>query len=466
MTALWLTVLLAFHTVRVPSIQIQGQPYVAPPKLAQAFGWKSSSSQVYQTPNGAVAFQEDQVKVQGKPIVVRSALHQGKRYYHAEDLETVLDRVTGKRVYWDRERSRYILSRYPPSIKSVKISGNKEGIQVEIQHNADLHPTVQSLESQAVRVEIDRGFYKGGHRIPAEGVLSGGEIYHTARGFRLALRFDQPVEFEVRRQKTQFRVTFRPVPVASKKPSPQSPQPKWEKSQDRTLVIVIDPGHGGKDPGAIGRYGTREKTINLAVAKRLKRILEKDLHARVILTRDRDKFVPLRERAEIANRAGADLFISLHCNYERRRRAQGAETYFLSAARTKWERAVQNLENGALKYELGPELDTTDLLKFILSDMAQAQFLKESQSLAVSIQDHLATALKLKNRGVKQAGFYVLLGAYMPSVLVEMGFISHPSEEKRLRQGWYQEKIAKGIAKGIEAFLRNRDRAWVPTFGG
>ncbi len=466
MNALWIGVLLAFHTVRVPSVTLKGAPYVAPDPLARAFGWQQIATKTYQTPRGVLRFDTHAIRFQNTSIEVRTTVYKNARYYHAEDLETVLDRVTGKRTYWDRERSRYILSKYPPSVKRLDLEATSQKVHLQIQHNSDLRPEINSVDPKTVRIEIPRGFYKGAHGFPAQGLLAGAEVFHTARGFRLLLRFERPVTFEVQRRKTTFLAIFRPVPppVAPKPKKPSSPQ--IEPTRREPLVIVIDPGHGGKDPGAIGRYGTREKDINLAVAKRLKRILEKELGARVILTRDRDKFIPLRERAEIANRAGADLFISLHCNYERKRRAQGAETYFLSAARTKWERAVQNLENGALKYELGPEMDTTDLLKFILSDMAQAQFLKESQSLAVSIQDHLATALKLKNRGVKQAGFYVLLGAYMPSVLVEMGFISHPSEEKRLRQGWYQQKIAEGIAKGIRSFLKHRDQAWIPAVGG
>ncbi len=219
--------------------------------------------------------------------------------------------------------------------------------------------------------------------------------------------------------------------------------------------IVIDPGHGGKDPGAIGWGGVREKTITLQVARKVAFYLKKwapDLEVR--LTRTRDVFVPLAKRGEMANRWGADLFVSIHCNYARNRRVRGLETYFLSDAKTKWARAVANFENGALRYEVEDEEILQDVLKGILSDLAQNAFLIQSQDLALTLHETILKTTRQPDRRVRQAGFYVLSKAYMPAVLIEIGFISNPREARLLASSSFQDRIARGIARGILRYIR------------
>ncbi|MCS7250807.1 MAG: N-acetylmuramoyl-L-alanine amidase, partial [candidate division WOR-3 bacterium] len=222
-------------------------------------------------------------------------------------------------------------------------------------------------------------------------------------------------------------------------------------------LIVLDPGHGGKDPGAIGKMGTKEKDLNLIIAKKVKKYLEK-LGLDVILTRNNDIFLSLGERAKIANDNKADIFISIHCNSTPKKNsyACGFEVYFLSEARTDWERAVAQAENEVIKYEITKSDINDDFLAFILADLAQQEFLKESQELAVAIQDAVCEILNIENRGVKQAGFYVLKGAFMPAVLIECGFLSNRQEEALLRKDRYQEKLARGIAEGIKRFISQR----------
>ncbi len=217
--------------------------------------------------------------------------------------------------------------------------------------------------------------------------------------------------------------------------------------------IVIDPGHGGRDAGAIGRKGTKEKDVNLAVAKYLKKELEKR-GLEVYLTREKDTFITLGARTRFANRVGADLFLSLHCNASRRitKTSNGVEVYFLSEAKTDWERAVAALENASLKYEFPEQKVPDGVIEAILMDMAQAEFLYESQKLAEILQKTVSKNTGLADRGMKQAGFYVLNGCYSPAVLIEMGFITTPKEEKLLRSKSFQKKIAKAIAEGILKF--------------
>lgn len=224
------------------------------------------------------------------------------------------------------------------------------------------------------------------------------------------------------------------------------------KDENRKIKkIVIDPGHGGEDPGAYGKNGTKEKDVNLQVSKILKKLIEKELKIKVILTREKDTFLSLNERSRIANREKADIFLSIHCNASKNPLASGPEVYFLSEAKTDWERAVEALENASLKFEMS-EKEAKTLLDAILSDLAQTEFLKESQKLAEFLQKKLVSDENF-DRGVKQAGFYVLSGAYMPSALIEIGFITNPEEEKKLKDKNYIEKICKKILEGLKEFI-------------
>lgn len=231
------------------------------------------------------------------------------------------------------------------------------------------------------------------------------------------------------------------------------------KRPKKIKLIVIDPGHGGKDPGAISRGGLKEKFCNLDIARRVKKKIEKRLGIKVVMTRNRDIFIPLSERTQIANRLHADLFISIHNNSCNSSRLRGMETYFLSVARTSWARAVEARENAAIRYELPDtslaHLRTVDL---ILHDLAQNEFLKESEDLAACIQEETAPLIRIPNRGLNQAGFYVLRGAFMPAVLVEGAFLSNPTEEVLLRKGSFRDKIAEGIYRGVKRFIRDYEK--------
>jgi len=217
-------------------------------------------------------------------------------------------------------------------------------------------------------------------------------------------------------------------------------------------TVVIDPGHGGKDPGAVGYKGLKEKDVVLDVGKRLAKIL-KEKGYNIIMTRTTDEFIPLSERTKIADKAKADLFVSIHCNAAPLSRKNGTETYFLSAAKTDWARAVEAKENSSIRFEKTAK-NPKPGINYILWDMAQSEFLKESSELAIEIQESLCKQIKRKNRGVSQANFYVLRLNYMPAVLVETAFVSNPREGKLLSRSKFKEKIAEGIANGIDAFAK------------
>jgi N-acetylmuramoyl-L-alanine amidase len=223
--------------------------------------------------------------------------------------------------------------------------------------------------------------------------------------------------------------------------------------------IVIDAGHGGQDPGAIGRrHRTREKDMALDMALLLRDEVKKRTHIDVVMTRDNDVFIPLGQRTKIANNAGGKLFISIHCNSSTSTRPNGHWTYFLSPARTERAMSVALKENSVIRYEERRE-DYPDLSEenFILLAMAQAQFVKESEDFATLIQSNMSSRTGLRDRGVDQAGFYVLIGASMPAVLVETAFLSNPREEKLLRDKNFRKKVAAGICDAIIEFKKRHE---------
>jgi N-acetylmuramoyl-L-alanine amidase len=231
------------------------------------------------------------------------------------------------------------------------------------------------------------------------------------------------------------------------------------KSQWEIDTIVLDAGHGGKDPGTIGKYGTKEKTVCLDVVKRVGKLLTKNTNVKVVYTRDEDVFIPLWQRTKIANEKNGKIFISVHANGNRNRNAHGFETYLLRPGKTQDAIDVAAEENAAIKYEESRNGKYQELTYegLILATMAQSMFMKESESLAGQIQHELNKEIKSPNRGVKQAGFYVLIGASMPNVLLEVGFLTNPEEENKLRTAEYRQKIANAIYRAIIEFKKSRE---------
>lgn len=227
-------------------------------------------------------------------------------------------------------------------------------------------------------------------------------------------------------------------------------------AKERALVVVIDAGHGGLPPheGARGPRGMREKTVVLAVARKLKAALDAE-GATAILTREEDVDMPLAARAMLANEADADLFLSIHCNSmataDDRRTTQGVETYFLSPDPTDAEaKLLAEMENG------GPESLPTprgaDPVSGLLAALVVGQARNDSAQLAQLVQRALVRSLGAQGRGVRQAPFLVLSALKMPAALVEIGFISHPSEGRRLGKEKYQEQVAAALAAAVREF--------------
>jgi N-acetylmuramoyl-L-alanine amidase len=222
--------------------------------------------------------------------------------------------------------------------------------------------------------------------------------------------------------------------------------------------IVIDPGHGGKDPGCHLRGGLKEKDVVLSIAKILAKRIKKEIGCEVFLTRTRDVFLSLEQRTAIANMKKADLFISLHINAHRDKRIAGLETYFLNMTTDKRAVMVAARENATSQKNI------SDLQK-ILNDLMLNTKLHESSRLAHDVQRGMVSRVKTKYKrtndlGVKQAPFYVLIGAEMPAILIETGFLTNLTERKRLATSRYRESVAEGISAGISAYIKSIEQVY------
>ncbi len=225
----------------------------------------------------------------------------------------------------------------------------------------------------------------------------------------------------------------------------------------RDVVIAIDPGHGGKDPGAIGPRGTREKDVVLAVARRLANKINRQPGMKAVLTRDRDVFLPLRERIRRARRHKADLFVSLHADASPDKRVSGSSVYVLSenGASSELARWLAERENAA-DLVGGVKISKMDSqLASVLLDLSQDHTIEESLDLAQDMLNSLGKVNRLRSRRVEKAAFAVLKSPDIPSVLVETAFISNPREERRLRSKAHQDKIASALYRGIRDYFRD-----------
>jgi N-acetylmuramoyl-L-alanine amidase len=237
------------------------------------------------------------------------------------------------------------------------------------------------------------------------------------------------------------------------KAAPRSVKPAEPEPAKRRRLIVIDPGHGGKDPGATGGRGTREKDVNLAAALELVRVLKERGDFDVLLTRDEDVFIPLSERSDLANSKNADLFVSLHCNAASNRRENGFEVYSVSETASDPEaEALAASENSVLALEGKNPQDET--AKMILLAMTKTEMINESSAFSALSAKAIGKRVDVSPRGAKQAGFYVLRGTHAPAILVEMAFVSHAKDEAKLGSRRFRRTMAEGVAAGIADYAR------------
>jgi N-acetylmuramoyl-L-alanine amidase len=328
---------------------------------------------------------------------------------------------------------------YATIIESISLSNLKDTTLIILEVDTMSKMTFNRVSKTNLKLTISAR--SAINEIKPQGVIKKIAVNGDSIRTDFDITFNKPFDFRKQTIDSNVVLKFFPLPIKVIK------------------TVILDPGHGGVDPGAVGRKHLQEKEVNLGIAKALKKKLE-NFGLKVILTRSDDRFVALSERTRFTNEQKADLFISIHCNSSNdSKKANGFETYFLSEAKTDWERAVLARENGSLQYEKG-DVDslTQNDISLILADLSQNENLKESYALALEIQTAGVNILKDVDRGVKQAGFYVLRTSFMPSVLVECGFLSNSAEEKKLNTGKYRENIAQAIFLGVTNYIHDYEK--------
>ncbi len=351
------------------------------------------------------------------------------------------------RHYANSEYARVVLDL--SSIPEYSVDGNDEAGSVfrVILKNTDLLVSKQECE-----IEPDRGLLKC---LTARRVGSGiyVNIFSKDRSRIEVFKLASPPRMVVD--------LFRNPGGNSSALPPTVSLPGEGLSGRRKVVVVIDPGHGGKDPGAIGPGGLKEKDVVLDISRKLIKLFEKDGRFKVQLTRSKDTFLSLEKRTAIANRAGAHIFISVHTNASRKRAARGISSFVLGRKATdKDALELAMKENGVV-------IGEDSKVNYIVMDLMNDRKEKESLKLAKVINDSIVRKVKSRrkgvvNLGVKRAPFYVLFGAGMPAVLVETSFITNKSEEKFLRKRWYRDYIAASIYGGITQYI---DRSKTAFYG-
>lgn len=460
---------------KIQSVRQGELDYLLLNDLAAALGGQTSFDPLSQKALFTIGSHTLEITVFSPYVVLDKVTHnlsfppifdQGTFWLPAVTSAPVLEKMCGGRLFYSENEKVLRLEEAASNILDIHISRKQNGTLLEIVTAEGLQAETY-LSSPWLNVTLF-----GGRLVPSDfdgrsfpPLVAEVRAYQFDNSAQLAFRLARPIaNYRQTLATDPFRVqvaledTSRLADAFIPPPPPQ--KPKKPALAPIIRKIVVDAGHGGEDYGAVGKKKTREKDVVLDISLKLKKILETDGRFEVIMTREEDVFIPLGDRTKIANDAGADLFISIHANANRKRHIAGVTTYFLDVARNDEARALAVAENASIRFEQEEDEDfeAMDDLSFILLDMVQNEHQKESEELSKLIQRELADSLNIPDKGVDQAGFFVLNRAYMPAVLVETAFISNPNEEKLLRKKEFQEKVARGIYRGILAFKTQVER--------
>lgn len=490
----------------LPLRRIDGTPSVSLQTVRRLFGgriqWQGVSRRVsYHREGGAVQFDLDSstAQVLGKPVRMEGPVQVwGSAAYIPVSFLTTpeFQSLAAARVDWSAERKSLTVDP-TPSVSSPRYFSypDRSRVVVELGPRVEYRLLARRGTTLVVRfyngqardwekVSVDDGLIESVEIAP-QGRLTDFTVAFTSQAATPEIRLDpmpRALIIEARRRgEGAFDPGFGEEPPPppgdagrAALPAPRRASPRADlDAATLTLsplrTIVIDPGHGGKDVGAVGPHGTYEKDVNLQVARGLADLLNAEGRFRVILTRSDDRFLTLQERSSIANKAKADLFISVHCNAGLNAASNGFEIYFLSEKATDDEAAaVARRENAVIELEgLGGK--ARGKVEELLWALARNEHINESSTVAAHIARQADKRLGSLNRGVKQAGFYVLRGTAMPAVLVESAFITNPKEEGLLRSARYQQRIVDAVYAGLLDYEKRKIQARLahpPPSGG
>lgn len=344
-----------------------------------------------------------------------------------------------------------------PYIKLIRAGRYKPGVvRIVVELKQEVRPqifTLKPIGNYGHRLVID--LFPAVPVDPLLALLEKGAPSEAAQG---AAEAKPPVEEKPASTERIERAEARPEPAHESRAEPKperKPKPRADDNVTRLVTIVLDPGHGGEDPGAVGRGGSHEKNVTLEVARRLKAKIESQPNMRVAMTRDADFFVPLHQRVSKARRLQADLFVSIHADAFVKPTARGSSVFALSergasSSAARWLAQKENEADliGGVNFE-----NRDPLLARTLLDLSQTATINDSLKLGKAVLTELGQINTLHKADVEQAGFAVLKAPDIPSILVETAFISNPDEEKRLNDDAYQDKMADAILRGIKRYL-------------
>jgi N-acetylmuramoyl-L-alanine amidase len=386
----------------------------------------------------------------------------GQLYLPAQTFIPFLDHVISEKITWDKEKKLIRVDSEYFNVTDLAISRKANGLLIELFLTSSLAYDVFITEGNWINISIRDGKVNRTRLLSRvdKRLMYELKVHQLVESGQVSIRMRRkvnnwhhklvygPPRIQISIEDADFEID-ETMPVASIGPD------------SRIDVIVIDPGHGGEDYGAIGPRGTREKDVALDIAKELAKMIRKDKQFKVIMTRDRDKTITLQDRAQIANEAAADLFISIHANANLKDHIRGWNVFFLAPAKNDSARAVAQFENSAFLREQAqirsdPDEAYTDNYRDpvlnILNEMIMTEFQDESHDFAFMLDREFRQINEVPGRGVDQAGFYVLNCVYTPSVLIETGFITNPIEEKILTSKTYRKEIAQAIYDAIKRF--------------
>jgi N-acetylmuramoyl-L-alanine amidase len=380
-----------------------------------------------------------------------------------DSLPRIIEPLLNQRVVWRPAARMLIVGNVRVPRLSVSTTMTEDAVRVVIEASEKVPFRLAQTEGKVLvtvpRDTLDVAFQQervvGG--IVDQIQFTGGE--ENVFVFTLGKRFKQ-VKAAEHEGPPRLVLDFVAAAVAVKAPTglaTPTPQVAAVAPARSARIVVLDPGHGGAEVGAQGPAGTLEKDATLALARRLRGALTNQLGMQVFMTRERDQELSLDERTSIANNYKADLFVSIHANAARNQVARGSEVYFLSYQATDDDSRHAAMTEGGAEIPAPGRGGSSDL-DLVLWDMAQASHLEESSALASRVLEELATVSGSEGRGVKQAPFRVLVGAAMPAILIEVGFISNPEEEKLLLSAAYQQKVVDALARGIGRYEQDRSR--------
>ncbi len=450
---------------KISAIEVNDVLYFSMSDLAAILGerisWEETGfSATYKTDYNQVHFFFDspyiRVKDTVKNITYPVRFDNGELMLPAQTFLPMLDLIRPEQITWDRDRKVIRIDSEFFNITDLVFSPKANGLLVEIFVNEPMEYEIYLSEGNWMNITIPKG------KINRRKILT-----RKDRSFVYDMQAEQfeqtaQVSFRFRKKIERFTHRFQPNPgriqislvdtvisqVTTRDPLDFGPDNKIDK-------IIIDAGHGGKDFGAVGHGKTQEKKIVIDIAKRLAKLIRKDKIFEVVMTREKDDFVSLEDRTKIANDANGDIFVSIHANASPKRAVRGFQVFFLAPALNDESRALAQLENAAFLSEMNAfRMHQKDDLSYILSDMIQTEFQAESADLAKMIDMEFRKNIgkNTRARGIDQAGFYVLNGVYMPSILVETAFITNKEDEELLNDKDYRQKVAEAVYEGLKRF--------------